>query len=208
MLITTGAAVSLFAVSAQATQAATVTVQSGDTLWGYSQKYDVSLDRIVQANGIDLTDYLLLPGQTITIPDATTTAPQSTQVQAATTTQTVQPAVQATTQTVQQPAAQPAVTTQTTTAPAAATASSDSTAATDSLSTSDSAAKAWIANKESGGSYSANNGAYVGKYQLSASYLNGDYSAANQERAADQYVTSKYGSWSAAQSFWESNGYY
>ena len=34
--------------------------------------------------------------------------------------------------------------------------------------------------KESGGSYSARNGQYIGKYQLSASYLNGDYSAANQ----------------------------
>ncbi|TAS81832.1 transglycosylase, partial [Lactiplantibacillus plantarum] len=42
---------------------------------------------------------------------------------------------------------------------------------------SDSAAKAWIAGKESGGSYSARNGQYFGKYQLSASYLNGDYSA-------------------------------
>ncbi|WP_436666507.1 LysM peptidoglycan-binding domain-containing protein, partial [Lactiplantibacillus plantarum] len=35
---------------------------------------------------------------------------------------------------------------------------------------SDSAAKAWIAGKESGGSYSARNGQYIGKYQLSASY--------------------------------------
>ncbi|MDU1506510.1 MAG: LysM peptidoglycan-binding domain-containing protein [Limosilactobacillus vaginalis] len=44
--------------------------------------------------------------------------------------------------------------------------------------------------------------------QLSASYLNGDYSAANQERVADQYVASRYGSWSAAQSFWQSHGWY
>lgn len=36
----------------------------------------------------------------------------------------------------------------------------------------DAAAKAWIAARESGGSYSARNGQYVGKYQLSASYLN------------------------------------
>ncbi|MBB1080033.1 LysM peptidoglycan-binding domain-containing protein [Limosilactobacillus sp. STM2_1] len=72
----------------------------------------------------------------------------------------------------------------------------------------DASAKAWIAARESGGNYSARNGQYVGKYQLSASYLNGDYSEANQERVADQYVTSRYGSWSAAQSFWQSHGWY
>ena len=33
----------------------------------------------------------------------------------------------------------------------------------------DAAAKAWIAARESGGSYSARNGQYIGKYQLSAS---------------------------------------
>ena len=69
-------------------------------------------------------------------------------------------------------------------------------------------AKAWIAQRESGGSYTATNGQYIGKYQLSASYLNGDYSAANQERVANQYVTSRYGSWVAAQQFWQSHGWY
>ncbi|MBP5840925.1 LysM domain-containing protein, partial [Lactiplantibacillus plantarum] len=73
---------------------------------------------------------------------------------------------------------------------------------------SDSAAKAWIAGKESGGSYSARNGQYIGKYQLSASYLNGDYSAANQERVANSYVASRYGSWSNAKSYWLANGWY
>ena len=79
---------------------------------------------------------------------------------------------------------------------------------TSSVSGNDAAAKAWIAARESGGSYTAQNGQYVGKYQLSASYLNGDYSAANQERVADQYVASRYGSWSAAQAFWQSHGWY
>ena len=79
---------------------------------------------------------------------------------------------------------------------------------TSNASGSEASAKAWIANRESGGSYSASNGQYVGKYQLSASYLNGDYSAANQERVADNYVKSRYGSWSAAKSFWQANGWY
>ena len=79
---------------------------------------------------------------------------------------------------------------------------------TSNVSGSEAAAKAWIAGRESGGSYTARNGQYVGKYQLSASYLNGDYSAANQERVADNYVKSRYGSWTAAQSFWQANGWY
>ncbi|WP_209687184.1 hypothetical protein [Lactobacillus colini] len=79
---------------------------------------------------------------------------------------------------------------------------------TSTASGSEAAAKAWIANRESGGSYSATNGQYIGKYQLSAAYLNGDYSAANQERVADNYVKSRYGSWSAAKSFWLANGWY
>src|SRR5699024_10237265 len=57
--------------------------------------------------------------------------------------------------------------------------SQDSTSAGNS-----SSAKEWIAQKESGGSYSASNGQYVGRYQLSSSYLSGDYSAANQEKVA------------------------
>ncbi|MCT3388479.1 cell surface protein, partial [Lactobacillus johnsonii] len=51
------------------------------------------------------------------------------------------------------------------------------TSYTSNASGSEAAAKAWIAGRESGGSYSARNGQYIGKYQLSASYLGGDYSA-------------------------------
>ena len=79
---------------------------------------------------------------------------------------------------------------------------------TSNVSGSEAAAKAWIAGRESGGLYSARNGQYIGKYQLSASYLGGDYSAANQERVADNYVKSRYGSWTGAQKFWQTNGWY
>lgn len=89
-----------------------------------------------------------------------------------------------------------------------ATSTPATTATTSTVSGGEASAKAWIANKESGGSYSATNGQYVGKYQLSSSYLNGDYSAANQERVADNYVKSRYGSWSAAKSAWLSKGWY
>lgn len=88
------------------------------------------------------------------------------------------------------------------------TSTSSTSSYTSSLSSSEEAAKEWIAQKESGGFYTAQNGNYYGKYQLSISYLNGDLSAANQEKVADQYVASRYGSWTAAQAFWESHGWY
>jgi len=49
---------------------------------------------------------------------------------------------------------------------------------------------------------------YIGRYQLTDSYLNGDYSAENQERVADAYVAGRYGSWTAAKNFWLNNGWY
>lgn len=85
---------------------------------------------------------------------------------------------------------------------------SANTSASTSSSSSEEAAKSWIASKESGGSYTASNGNYYGKYQLSLSYLNGDTSAANQEKVANSYVQSRYGSWTAAKAFWQANGWY
>lgn len=111
-----------------------------------------------------------------------------------------------------QAAAQSAAATSTAYTTMAATSTTTSTSSTSSytssLSSSEEAAKEWIAQKESGGSYTVQNKNYYGKYQLSISYLNGDLSAANQEKVADQYVASRYGSWTAAQSFWESHGWY
>lgn len=80
--------------------------------------------------------------------------------------------------------------------------------ASDGLSAEDVAAKEWIAQKESSGSYTAQNGQYYGRYQLSLSYLNGDLSPENQEKVANQYVVKRYGSWSAAKNFWLANGWY
>ena len=80
--------------------------------------------------------------------------------------------------------------------------------ASDGLSAEDAAAKEWIAQKESSGSYTAQNGQYYGRYQLTITYLNGDLSTANQEKVANQYVVNRYGSWSAAKNFWLANGWY
>ncbi len=93
------------------------------------------------------------------------------------------------------------------TTPAATTTATQNTT-TSSTSSDEDAAREWIANKESGGSYTAKNGIYYGKYQLTATYLNGDYSAENQEKVANEYVASRYGSWTAAKAHWEANNWY
>ena len=95
-----------------------------------------------------------------------------------------------------------------TTEQATTTQATTTVSASDGLSAEDAAAKEWIAQKESSGSYTAQNGQYYGRYQLSLSYLNGDLSTENQEKVANQYVVNRYGSWSAAKNFWLANGWY
>lgn len=97
---------------------------------------------------------------------------------------------------------------QATTSKTDATQATTTVSASDGLSAEDAAAKEWIAQKESSGSYTAQNGQYYGRYQLTLTYLNGDLSPANQEKVANQYVVNRYGSWSAAKNFWLANGWY
>ena len=182
---TLGAAALGVAATASVANADTVyTVQSGDTLSGISQKFannNSLVDSLAENNNIQNIN-LIYVGQQLLIKDNGEIT-QATQAQA----QTL-----------------PSANTTST----ASSQASTNTAATTTTSSSDDAAKAWIAARESGGSYTAQNGNYYGKYQLSRAYLGGDYSAANQERVANQYVASRYGSWSAAKSFWLANGWY
>ena len=75
-------------------------------------------------------------------------------------------------------------------------------------SSAEASARAWIVQRESGGDYNARNGKYIGKYQLDKSYLNGDYSPANQEKTAERYVKQRYGSWVNAQKHWQKHNWY
>jgi len=170
----------LFATNETANADVKVTVKQGDSVWSLADKYDSSVSAIEKANSLSNSS-LIMVGQKLNVPNDTKTK---------TTTASV--------------ASHKTYTSQATTKP---TTSSNTTASTG-VSGSEATAKAWIAGKESGGSYTARNGQYVGKYQLSSSYLNGDYSAANQEKVANAYVSSRYGSWTAAQAFWQANGWY
>ena len=199
----------LFAVFApsfvSAQESSTYTVKEGDTLSEIAETHNTTVEKLAENNHIDNV-HLIYVGQELVIDGpvapvatpspATYAAPaaqdETVSAPAAETTEVVEEAAPATSA----PVAEETVAAAETSAPAAT------------VSGSEAEAKEWIAQKESGGSYTATNGRYIGRYQLTDSYLNGDYSAENQERVADAYVAGRYGSWSAAKNFWLNNGWY
>lgn len=178
---------------AAAANADTVTVKSGDTLSQIADENNTTVSSIQSLNSLQ-NIHLIFPGQKLVINANNGDAAVSTQQSAQTTQQaSQQQTTQQSAQTTQQASQQQ--TTQRASQQAVA-------------SSSEQAARDWIASRESGGSYTAQNGNYYGKYQLSSAYLGGDYSAENQERVADSYVLNRYGSWANAKSHWLQNGWY
>ena len=191
----------LFAVFApsfvSAQESSTYTVKEGDTLSEIAETHNTTVEKLAENNHID-NIHLIYVGQELVIdgPVAPATTPAPTTYAA--------PAAQD--ETVSAPAAETTEVAEE--APVASAPAAEASAPAATVSGSEAEAKEWIAQKESGGSYTATNGRYIGRYQLTDSYLNGDYSAENQERVADAYVAGRYGSWSAAKNFWLNNGWY
>ena len=181
-------------VSAQ--ESSTYTVKEGDTLSEIAETHNTTVEKLAENNHINNT-HLIYVGQELVIDGpvapAATPAP-ATYAAPAAQDEAVSATVAETTEVEEETPAE--------SAPVA----EETVAST--VSGSEAEAKEWIAQKESGGSYTATNGRYIGRYQLTDSYLNGDYSAENQERVADAYVAGRYGSWTAAKNFWLSNGWY
>ena len=183
-----------------AQESKTYTVKPGDTLSEIAETYNTTVEKLAKLNNIKNVDLifidqvLVIDGEAPVAETTTTEAPVAAVEETPAVAETV---VEETTyeETYEAPA------------PAPAAAESYSSPAS-TVSGSEAEAKEWIAQKESGGSYTATNGRYIGRYQLTDSYLNGDYSAENQERVADAYVAGRYGSWTAAKNFWLNNGWY
>ncbi|WP_317301635.1 LysM peptidoglycan-binding domain-containing protein [Ligilactobacillus animalis] len=203
-VITGAAALSGLVALGQTANADEIIVKAGDTVSELALKYNTTIDAIQQANKLQDVN-LIFVGQRLEFGSNVLAASQAAQQQA----QPAQAAPQAQTQ-VQEAQAAPQAQTQVQEAqPAQQQTQQVQTTAPQTLSNdAEASAKAWIANVESGGSYTAQNGRYYGKYQLTNSYLGGDYSPENQERVADNYVANRYGSWQAAKSFWLANGWY
>ena len=199
----------LFAVFApsfvSAQESSTYTVKEGDTLSEIAETHNTTVEKLAENNHID-NIHMIYVGQELVIdgPVAPAATPAPTTYAA--------PAAQD--ETVSAPAAETTEVAEEAAPVASAPAAEETVASTEAsapvatVSGSEAEAKEWIAQKESGGSYTATNGQYIGRYQLTDSYLNGDYSAANQERVADAYVAGRYGSWTAAKNFWLNNGWY
>ena len=189
----------LFAVFApsfvSAQESSTYTVKEGDTLSEIAETHNTTVEKLAENNHID-NIHMIYVGQELVIDGpAAPVAPASTTYEApAAQDEAVSATVTETTEVAEE------------TPVVSETVSEETVAST--VSGSEAEAKEWIAQKESGGSYTATNGQYIGRYQLTDSYLNGDYSAENQERVADAYVAGRYGSWTAAKNFWLNNGWY
>lgn len=173
-----------------------VQVESGDTLSKIAQEHNTTVDQLAKDNNISDVNMIHV-GDTLTLSGgAQVEVPQTNT---------------GNTGAVQQSTQNTAYTGGNGQGAQASTASANagsSAGYTSNVSGSEQAAKDWIAQRESGGSYTARNGQYIGRYQLSSAYLNGDYSPANQERVADQYAQQRYGSWQAAQAHWLANGWW
>lgn len=202
VLVSAAALTGTIAGATVVANADTVTVKAGDTVSELAQKYNTTVNTIQQLNNLSNPN-LIFVGQQLKVNNdnnGQAVAQQNTNNNA-------QAAQQATSQNTQAQASTQQAAQQSASQNTQAQASNNSNYSSN-VSGSDAAAKAWIAQHESSNNYNARNGQYIGKYQLSASYLNGDYSPANQERVADQYVAQRYGSWTNAQRFWEANGWY
>ena len=201
----------MFAVTANVDANAKVkhTVQNGDTISGLSQQYHVSQKKIQKSNkGKDINTiyvgevfvfdgkgHVKIDKNSAKAPVNTNSSNANTQTTASAANTSSVAAPQATTQSaapVQQAPSAPV---------AAASPAQAASAPVASNGTMDG-----IAQAESGNNYNARNGQYIGKYQLSASYLNGDYSPAHQEEVAQQYAVSRYGSVQAAAAYHAAHG--
>lgn len=170
-----------------------VQVEAGDTLSAIAQKHGTDVDTLVRDNHIANKHLIHVGDKLVVMPGV-----KNTDVNG-----------QDTDNHVTNPVTTPTSDQQnTTTNTLPVTQQAPATSGVGSLSGSEQEAKDWIAARESNGSYTATNGRYYGKFQLDTSYLNGDLSPENQERVAEQYMLSRYGSWTAAKNFHVQNSYW
>jgi len=183
------------------------TIQYGDTLAAIAKASDVSVNALVAINDIQNAN-VIFPGTKLSFTKDETTGEvnevtvEDSATEEATTYDVAEEEVTETTY--EAPAEETYVAEETTYEEPAA----ETTASTTSYSSN--SAKEIIAQRESGGSYTAYNaaGGYYGRYQLNPTLVAYGASPATQEAAADKYVAERYGSWDAALAFWNANGWY
>ena len=164
--VITAATLGSFALATTA-NAEKVTVKQGDTLSQLAKEFNTSVDHLVKLNGIENANLIFAGDKIITKAEDKTEAPAQAPAQAPT--QEVSeptPTVQAEPEPVVEEA------------PVVNEAPVVTETPTPTVGGSEYEAKEEIAMIESGGSYTAQNGQYIGRYQLTNTYLGGDYSPA------------------------------
>ena len=168
-----------------------VRVEQGDTVSEIAQKHNVSVDSLVQANHMSNPDMIFVGDTLVLTPNASNNE-NATQTPSYKGSQHVYQPVHMTENNENNANNNQLATTTQQSAP---------------VTNSSSSAEA-IAQAESGGSYTAQNGRYYGKYQLDLAYLGGDLSPQHQEEVFQQYCNQRYGSVDGALSFRQSHGWY
>jgi LysM repeat protein len=174
------------------------TIQWGDTLGVIARAAEVDVSQLAAVNEINNAN-LIMPGNTLRFSSDHTTVSVEDQATHEVETYEVAPAApveEVTPEPVPEPAPEPAP------------AQPEAQPATTQVSGSEAAAKEWIAQRESNGSYTAVNGQYWGRYQLNPTLVEHGAGPAEQEAAADKYVSERYGSWTNAQQAWMQQGWY
>lgn len=156
-----------------------VQVEQGDSLSGIAKETGMSVDQLAQMNHIANKNLIHVGDKLVVIPGAS----EKTNKQA------------------------PNTNTSTGSAQAQISSNGNSGATTSSSLSGNSAAEA-IAQAESGGSYTAQNGKYYGRYQLDLAYLGGDLSPQHQDEVFQQYCNQRYGGVNQALAFRQSHGWY
>ena len=206
VVLATASFVGLMGVGTLAANASTYTVKSGDSLWEIANDNGVSINSILTDNPSKLSSInsVIYPDEQLELNQVATqvstnnssyNAPQAT----------YKPSTNNYTSANEQAG------TASNTGNNSYASSNDTNSNSANVSSGNSAhssAANSIAQAESGGSYTAENSQYYGKFQLDKSYLHGDYSPANQDRVFVKYCNQRYGSVNNALSFRESHGWY
>lgn len=155
-----------------------VQVEAGDTLSQIAKENNMDVDQLAQINHIQNKDLIHVGDKLVITPSATTE--NNNQVN------TVNTSANTNSSNVQ-----------------SGNGNVSSTSSVDSSSSAEA-----IAQAESGGSYTAQNGRYYGRYQLDMSYLGGDLSPQHQDEVFQQYCNQRYGGVDQALAFRQSHGWY
>jgi len=169
----------------------TIKVQKGDTVSELAEKYHTTTDKVVQANQLENPDFILA-GQNLTIPGRVKSSESSSNAASV-------PVSSNSGSTVSELGSTQVGSTQV---------GNKNSNLEPPLEGAEKEARDFIIQHESSNNYNARNGRYIGKYQLDQNYLNGDFSPANQEKVAAEYVKKRYGNWVNAQQHWAKNNWY